>query len=149
MPTLHSMDFPQPTDWQEFERMTKSYCNLKWPDHLVNPYGRNGQSQNGVDLYVKNRDGAYIGIQCKLSLAPTLPIKTIEKEAEKAIRFQPTLIHYYIATTAKRNARTQEQVNLLNQQRAANGLFNVDILFWEDIIELLKSNRNVLTSFYP
>jgi len=149
VPTLQSMEFPKPSDWQDFERIVKCYCELKWPSQTVKPNGRNGQKQNGVDLYVKCKDGSYLGIQCKLSLSDSLPVKTIEREVEKAVQFKPALAHYYIATTANRHARTQEQVNIFNQHRMANGLFDVDILFWEDIIELIKNDRKVLNNLYP
>lgn len=147
MPTLQSMELSRPSDWQEFERIVKHYASIKWPNHSIAFNGGNGQTQHGVDLYVKNNKEEFIGIQCKL--ASELPIKIVEKEVEKARQFKPELKYYYIATTAKRNAKTQEKVNLLSQQRVAIGLFNVEVLFWEDIAALLLTAPNILEQLYP
>ncbi|MBU5444798.1 hypothetical protein [Paenibacillus sp. MSJ-34] len=150
MPTLQSMDFPKPQDWQEFERMVHGFSMLKWPDHSISPNGNNGDAQHGVDLYIKNKNGEYIGIQCKLALKDSpLPFKIIEKELERAAHFKPSLKRFIIATTAKRNAQLQEKVNLLSHRRSTNGLFDIGLLFWEDIIDMLKSDPKVLRKYYP
>ncbi|MPY19911.1 hypothetical protein [Paenibacillus glucanolyticus] len=149
MPILQAIELPIPSDWQEFERVVKHYGRLKWRGHDVVTFGSNGQTQYGVDLYIKTNANEIVGIQCKKTVNDSIPIKTVEKEIKKAEQFQPILKHYYIATTAKRNARTQEQVNMLNQQRVADGIFGVDVLFWEDIAELLLTSPQTLEQLYP
>lgn len=147
MPTIKSMEIPRPEDWQDFERIVESYAKIRWPGCIVAYCGSSGQSQHGVDIYVKGKSSEFIGIQCKRTMR--LSFKSIEQEIEKAQTFKPSLEHYYIACTAKRKAELQEKVNILNQKFLDKGLFTVDILFWEDITGMLKSDRKTLEQLYP
>ncbi|OXS54542.1 hypothetical protein B1A99_26725 [Cohnella sp. CIP 111063] len=149
MPVLQAMELPKPSDWQEFERIIKQYARLRWKGLDVATFGSNGQTQHGVDLYIKTDVNEIVGIQCKKTINDSLPFKVVEKEIKKAENFKPVLKHYYIATTAKRDARTQEQINLLNQQRIADGVFGIDVLFWEDVAELLLTSPKTLEQLYP
>lgn len=73
----------------------------------------------------------------------------IEKEIEKAKNFRPALKHYFISTSASRNAVLQEKVNILDSQHTEKGLFTVDIIFWEDIIGLIVSDNKAFERHYP
>ncbi|NLI93103.1 MAG: hypothetical protein GX434_13225 [Peptococcaceae bacterium] len=73
----------------------------------------------------------------------------IEKEIEKAKNFKPALKHYIIAVSTSRNAGIQEQVNILNFRHNEKGLFAVDIIFWEDIIGLIISDKKAFERHYP
>ena len=147
MPILANMEIPKPKDWQEFERLVKSYARINWPGCMATPFGRSGQAQNGVDIYIKDKKARYIGIQCKK--VTRLAYEQIEKEIEKAKNFKPELTHYIIVTSINRNARLQEKMNILNSQRNEKGLFPVDIIFWEDIIEFIMSDDKAFEQHYP
>lgn len=147
MPTLGNMEIPKPRDWQEFERLVESYARINWPGCMIALFGGIGQAQNGVDIYIKNKNTHYIGIQCKK--VARLTYSQIETEIEKAKYFKPALTHYFIATSINRNAVLQEKVNILNSQRNEKGLFPVDIIFWEDIIRLIVSDSKVFEQHYP
>lgn len=77
-------------------------------------FGGVGQVQHGVDIYIKDKNANYIGIQCKKVARFTYD--QIEKEIEKVKNFKPALKHYLIATSTNRNVRLQEKVNILNSQ---------------------------------
>ncbi|HHV08658.1 MAG TPA: hypothetical protein GXX75_00040 [Clostridiales bacterium] len=148
MPTLKNMEIPKPKDWQDFERLVESYAQIKWPGCLVALFGGNGQRQYGVDIFIRNKEKNYIGIQCKK--VNRLSYSQIEKEIEKAMGFKPGLKHYYIAASVSRNAVLQEKVNIFNSQCNNEKIpFTVDIIFWEDIIELIMTDGKVFGQHYP
>lgn len=147
MPTLGNMDIPKPKDWQEFERLVKSYAQINWSGCTISPFGGSGQAQNGVDIYIKDKKARYTGIQCKK--VARLAYAQVEREIEKAENFEPVLTHYIIAVSTNRNARLQEKVNILNSQRNEKGLFSVDIIFWEDIIGRIMSDSKAFEQHYP
>lgn len=147
MPTLDNMEIPKPKDWQDFERLVESYARINWPGRIVTLFGGVGQEQHGVDIYIKDTKGHYIGIQCKRVVRLTYNL--IEKEIEKAKNFKPVLKYYFIATSSSRNAALQEKVNILNSQHTEKGLFSVDIIFWEDIIGLIVSDNKAFERHYP
>lgn len=147
MPTLDKMEIPRPENWQDFERIVECYTTIRWFGCNAVMCGSSGQNQRGVDIYLRDKNKDFIGIQCKR--VTRLPYKSIEQEIEKAEGFRPVLKYYIIATTVKRNAELQEKVNVLNLQRNQVGTFTVEIIFWEDIIGLLKTDKKVLEQLYP
>jgi len=147
MPTLDNMEIPRPKNWQDFERLIESYARINWPGCMITLFGGVGQGQHGVDIYIRDTKGHYIGIQCKKVVR--LTYNQIEKEIEKAKNFKPALKHYFIAVSTSRNAVLQEKVNILNSQHTEKGLFIVDIIFWEDIIGLVVSDGKAFERHYP
>jgi hypothetical protein len=65
MPTLDSMEIPKPRNWQDFERLVESYLRIRWPDCMITLFGGVGQSQHGVDVYLRDKNASFIGVQCK------------------------------------------------------------------------------------
>src|SRR5262245_42764726 len=56
---------PPPTNWQDFQSLVKDIAESRYDPSTVVEYGRQGQAQNGVDVYAEDRFGKKIGIQCK------------------------------------------------------------------------------------
>lgn len=61
MPTLSSMFIPVPTSWKEFEKITLSSLKIKWNSPNLTLHGRQGQLQNGVDIYGDDYLGRFVG----------------------------------------------------------------------------------------
>jgi hypothetical protein len=57
-------------------------------------------------------------------------VKDVEEEITKAKNFRGQLSALFLATTAEHDARLQEKVRLLSDQRVAQGEFAVALLFW-------------------
>ncbi|AMJ41420.1 hypothetical protein SAMN02745151_01434 [[Clostridium] propionicum DSM 1682] len=147
MPILKNMEIPKPQNWQDFERLVESYLRMKWPNCMIALFGSGGQTQHGVDVYLRDKNASFVGVQCKK--VERLTYAQIQKEIDKAKDFTPTLTNYIIATSMKKDARLQEKVNILNSQHFEKGLFSIDILFWEDIIALIVSDEKVFAQHYP
>ena len=151
MPTPSTSDLPKPKSWDEFEDITWEIYKRKWQDNHAQRYGRNGQEQNGIDIYgLQNSSDKYIGVQCKRYQDKKLTQKIIKAEIVKAEGFSSLLNEYIIATTASRDTKLQDFVLSLNQERGAENKFAVYIVFWEDICNDLAdpNNRDLLKKYY-
>lgn len=147
MPTLPNSHIPAPKSWDEFEDITLDAAKIRWgtPNFFGN--GRQGQKQNGIDIWGSNETAA-IGIQCKNTFKG-LSIDTVKKEIAKAEKFLPQRTEIYIATTALRDASVQEQVRIISDARVEEGKFSVNLLFWEDITGDLTRNKDIFKKHYP
>lgn len=148
MPTLSQMNLPTPKSWDEFEEITLDALKIRWSVSNLFRYGRQGQPQNGVDIYGNNNLNEFVGIQCK-KYDLHLNISTIKEEIAKAEKFNPCLQVFYFATTLKRDVKLQEEIGEICRCRVENKKFPVYILFWEDIFQDLVLNEAVLRKHYP
>ncbi|MCU4438716.1 hypothetical protein KTI07_04150 [Acinetobacter lwoffii] len=149
MPTLANMELPRPRDWNEFEDICLSISKIRWQNPNFSRFGRQGQKQDGVDIYGKGLLGQFIGVQCKNTLMDSISINTVNKEIQKAERFIPQIAELYIATSSYPDVNIQRQVAKLSQQRIADGKFGVGLIFWSDIEQELSKDINELMRFYP
>ncbi len=51
MPTFSNLQIPPPSNWQDFENLCCDLWRAIWKDPNTQKNGRQGQSQNGVDIY--------------------------------------------------------------------------------------------------
>ncbi|WP_428225295.1 hypothetical protein [Flavobacterium sp.] len=135
----------RPENWQDFESLCKKLWGEIWKCPEIKKNGRVGQTQNGVDVYgIPSYDDEYYGIQCKGKDEYThkqLTIKEINSEIKKAKTFEPKLKKLYFATTAVKDAEIEKMIRLVNTAHKKNGLFEVHIFSWEDIVDLIEENR--------
>ncbi|MBL9005076.1 MAG: hypothetical protein JNJ46_12565 [Myxococcales bacterium] len=150
MPSPATTDLPRPKSWDEFEDITAEVFKLRWKTPNVTRNGRNGQAQNGVDIFGRARhlDGQYAGAQCK-KLSDLISWPTIEAAVAEAEAFEPQLVEFCVATTAPRDVEIQKRVRLLNEARRKIGKYPVEVLFWEDICIDLVGDKILLAKFFP
>ncbi len=129
-----------PKNWQDFETLCLKLFGEIWKiPHEIEFNSDNAQGQNGVDIYGPVNDGLnYNGIQCKnkkLNLINGSPnritIKDIQAEIDKAKDFQPTLSKLIIATSLPKDQKIEEYVRTTSVENIKNGLFSIQICFWE------------------
>ena len=151
MPNLPMMNILPPQSWDEFEELCFQLFKREWADPKIRRNGRKGQGQNGVDIYgICNN--VFKGLQCKgkqIYQQKTLTIKEITDEVKLAINFKPPLKDFIILTTAPRDAKIQEFVRLESEKETKQGLFNIDVFFWEDIKDRLINYIDLVKLFYP
>lgn len=139
---------PIPDDDDFFEELCCEIWKRIWNTDDVEIFGRNGQTQDGVDIYYDSEEKIY-GIQCKC--VTDLTKRKITEEIEKAKKFKPNLDSYIIATTVKRDTHLSKHVLKKSKENKENCLFDIRIKFWDDILfELKKStNSDILKNFFP
>lgn len=148
MPTFGNMMIPAPNGWDEFERIVKSALELRWRTSDLTLHGRQGQKQNGVDIYGTDDLARLVGIQCKLT-TNSISESLINEEISNAESFQPAISTLYIATTSPSDVNLQKYVRTLSIARVQEGKFSVGILFWTDIIHDLTKDVNAVKRHYP
>lgn len=149
MPTAARYRLPPSDDWDEFERMTRDACALRWLSPNLQLVGRKGQAQNGVDFWGWDDLGRDTGVQCKVRNTDPLTLKEVKEEAAKAEEFQPALDSYYVATTSSLDAPLQKLVRLYSRSRVDAGKFPVGVLFWDDIYPEIAGDRKMLAKHFP
>ncbi|WP_043509299.1 hypothetical protein [Acidiphilium cryptum] len=148
MPTIAGLVLPPPRSWDEFEEIALSAAKLRWNSTDLYRHGRQGQRQDGVDIFGHAADGRHIAVQGK-NTVDGVTIATIESEITQAESFQPPIDALYIATTAKRDVAIQGKVRLISQRRKKANKFPVAILFWEDICQDLAGDDAVFFKHFP
>lgn len=144
-----SQTLRKPANWQDFESLCLLLWREEWKSEDIKKNGRNGQTQNGVDICGhKDGENEYSGIQCKCKPG-NKPLNTdeIDEEIDNAKAFKPALRRLIFATTADKDASIEEYVRIKDDENRKNGLFTIDIKSWQDIIDLLELNKSVLHSY--
>lgn len=144
---IASTQIRKPENWQDFERLCKKLWGEIWNCFdTIQRNGRNGQNQCGVDIYgIPQGQSGYYGIQCKGKDEYThsqLTKEEIDNEIEKAKTFKPTLKRFIFATTANKDVSIEEYIRIKNIENINEGLFEIYLASWEDIVDLLVENRN-------
>lgn len=147
------MDFrlPIPKNWQDFESICHRLWSEIWNDPDTQKNGRQGQSQNGVDIigtpiYSKE----YSGVQCKdkdEKLGSALKTKELILECSKAKNFTPNLSSFTVATTAPRDEEIQSQARQLTDDEKLP--FSVQVWAWDDIEAEIAYRPSILNHYYP
>ena len=135
----------KPENWADFENLCKKLWGEIWKCPEIKKNGRSGQSQQGVDVY-GNPFGeiGYYGIQCKGKSEYSkseLTEKEIDQEIKLATEFEPALKKFYFATTASKDAKIEAYIRKKNIENIENGLFEVHLFSWEDIVDLIDENK--------
>lgn len=147
------LQIPPPQKWQDFESLCRDLWAEIWCDPKTKKNGRSGQAQNGVDVYgFLKSEVAWYGVQCKGKvnfLEKKLSEKELKAEVKKALTFEPALKEFTLATTGPRDASLQRLARIITTRHLIKGLFTVEVVFWDDIIELLEKHPVVLEEYYP
>lgn len=113
------LNFPPPANWQDFQILTARLAELMCTEGTVHEYGRQGQRQDGVDVYGEMYSGDHLGVQCKeMQLGKQLTEALIRTEANKALNFQPALKMFVLATTLPEDTGMHRAVTNLNSSGA-------------------------------
>ena len=137
----------KPKNWQDFEMLCKKLWGEVWDcSDTIKRNGRSGQKQCGVDVYgVPKGENQYYGIQCKGKddySNSVLTTAEIDSEIKKAKEFKPALKQFIFTTTANKDVSIEEYVRQKDIENRRNGLFEVCLFCWEDIVDLLEERRN-------
>lgn len=148
MATITNSRYPKPVGWDEFESICLSSCRLRWGNPNLTRHGRQGQAQQGVDIYGNDNLQRLVGVQCKNTIS-SLTTALIDKEIENAESFTPSLSSLFIATSADSDAPLQSYVRQISDERRRHGKFTVDIIFWDGILHDLSRDPKEVEKHFP
>jgi len=145
---------PPMRDWEKFERLCSDLWKRIWNDPNVQRHGRSGQRQHGVDIYgTVRRSRAAGGVQCKkkdaTSTDDALDVAEMREIVEEAKSFRPALSEFVIAYTGKRDAKLQSEARRITEDHRKKGLFDVHIYSWDDILEGLGDQGDIVKKHFP
>jgi len=150
------LSFPPPRNWQDFEQLTKDVAKYRLAGDFEN-YGRQGQAQDGVDVYGWDKNDINTGLQCKhkghtpstvKKIVTSVTTNTIDAEVSLADSFTPKLDRFIIATTTFRDVDIQTHLNKLNDSRKGKGLAKIEIWFWEAFEEEINKHSELAYFYY-
>ncbi len=145
MNNLTYIKIPKIKDSIIFENICKEIIETKGEYEQVQFNGRPGQSQDGVDVFARiNGTKEWIGVQCKVRSNNDLSKRVILNEIGRAKNFNPNLSYYYVYTTASRDVTIQEFIRAEYDKILKEYGFRIQILFWEDIEDILKEEKYYL-----
>lgn len=148
MPTIPGSDLPPPLSWDEFELICRDSFGLRWNTRDFHRHGRLRQAQEGIDIYGTDSRGDLVGIQCKRTTRSIAP-EVIDTAIRDAEGFRPEIKRLYIATTLASDAKTQERLRTISDERTRQGKFGVEIVFWGEIVQDLAENLTVARKHFP
>jgi len=153
MLSFSKLQIPPPSNWQDFESLCCDLWREIWKDPNTQKNGRQGQPQNGVDIFGRpDQEKQWAGIQCKGKdnySDKSLNEDEVRREVEKAKSFTPKLSQFIVATTGLKDGRRQELARLITEEHLRDGLFSIHIWAWEDIKNRLESFPEVTAKHYP
>lgn len=140
MSDYYGKRLPPFVDDKEFEKFSLDLWAAQNPGCKTTLNGRNGQTQNGVDVVIRIR-GQVIGIQCKAVV--TLTQATFDEEVRRAEGYSPKLNELIIVTSAPHDAALVSHAESLTLQHQQTGLFSVSYHGWQDLQRILEDYPEV------
>lgn len=151
MPTLATSQLLPPKSWDEFEDICADLFALEWGDRNVVRHGRQGQRQSAVDIYGRNSQGGYVGVQCKGKRRwppANLTSREIDEEVGAALKFHPPLAQLIFATTALDDAATQAHARAITERHEQGGLFSVHVFGWAELTRRLVNHPELARKYF-
>lgn len=148
MPTFAGARVSPPRSWDEFEDIVCSAAKNRWDNPNFTRHGRQGQKQDGVDVYGNDHHDRLVGLQCKNTVG-TLDEGLIKSELIKAKAFDHQLHALYIVTTLDSDRSLQKTVRQISRDNQAAGSFEVHLLFWNDVWHDLTLDPRRVFQHYP
>jgi hypothetical protein len=151
MPTIASSELPVPKSWDEFEDICADLFSRIWNDHNIVRYARMGQRQHGIDIRGRLPDGQIAGVQCKRKRqwpVVELTTKDIDDEVAEALKFEPPLSEFTIATTAPNDGKLQAHADAITERHQAQDLFSVHLLGWNELSRRITDYGQLVEKHY-
>jgi hypothetical protein len=145
MPTPTGSHLPQPKDWNEFEDICADLFGREWGDRNAFRYGRQGQRQDGIDIYGKPSNGGAAAVQCKGRRKwPPRPMTTddIDEAVAEAKKFRHPITEFTIATTADDDRDIQDHALEITREHKSKGLFSVHVFGWGELSRRISATRS-------
>ncbi len=141
--------FPILRDEDDFEDLCVDLLRIYWQRPGLERFGRRGQRQYGIDILDLGGQSPLHAAQCKLrEYGKELSPDTISAEVNDARKYRPALGKYAILTTAKVSTKAQTRVLEINRVHREEGAFEVELLAWDKLCELLQLNETVREKFF-
>lgn len=140
-----------PKSWDAFEEMCADLFEREWGYPNTERYGRQGQRQNGVDIYGRRNGAGHVGVQCKGKAKwppKKLTVGEIDREVAEALKFRPKLTELIFSTTAENDVAIQDHVHSISAKHEKEGLFSVHVYWWPEITRRLTRHEELIRKHF-
>jgi tetratricopeptide (TPR) repeat protein len=138
------LDHRKPRNDEDFEILSLKLLRAHWNCQHLERYSTSGGKQHGVDIIDLSGQDPMRGAQCKLhEEGKKITGDEIRIEVDKAKEFKPPLGLYLILTTSKGNKEAHDTVIAINRDHRSQGLFQVQLMAWNRIEELLDQYTDI------
>lgn len=145
---MEYIQVPPPKDHDAFEDLVLDVYSRHFCTDNPQRFGRNGQSQFGVDVVGFVPPKGLLGIQCK-HYKEGLSVKDVDDVVAKADGFIPKLQELEIAVSTERDVLITQHVLSITSKRKADGFAAVHVRFWPDILNWLMDFPDLVYKYYP
>ena len=146
MPSLAMLRIPRPSDSKEFEELCKDYLKYRY-NAEVQSYGRLGQDQKGIDIIVTLKDNSVICAQCKDVNKAT--VRDLDEWILEAEEFGYPMREFVIMVAVNNDTKLQDHILEVNKLRTQNRKAPVKLVFWDDVVEFIKKDPKIFSSYFP
>jgi hypothetical protein len=150
MTSPHSIKYPEPTDWQLFEKLSRALLSEIYSRQFQR-WGRGGQRQDGIDAYMLEKDGTAIAFQCKGRSAGKLNVLTasdVDKAIESIATFKYQIDEFIILTTAMDDVVLHQKVAEISAKRIEEGNCRVSVWGWNTICDHIGEHERIQRDFF-
>ena len=151
MPNIADSQLLPPKSWDAFEEMCADLFEREWCWQHTERYGRQGQRQNGIDIYGRKNGDEHSGVQCKGKAKwppKKLTATEIDLEVCKALKFEPKLTELIFATTAENDVHIQDHIHSITEKHRTSGLFSVHVYWWSEITRRLVRHEDLIRKHF-
>lgn len=149
--TRMASEIPKPKDWQDFQRKCVVLYKCELRDPHTRGFGRNGQSQDGVDI-LGRRDGdvnSPVGIQCRRVDKP-LRYKEILSDCTRALALTEKPKEIIFATTAPDDKQAEIHAKQVERELRAKGHDITVVLYgWGELQNIICMHDEAYNLFAP
>lgn len=146
MPSLAMYRITPPTDYAEFEKISKDFLVHKYKCD-ASLFGRKGQKQKGIDIVLTMKDYTYVCAQCKNT--KSVSKEDIDNWILKAEECAIPMTEFVVVVSVENDAVLQEHVCKTTTKRVKEGKIPVKLFFWDDVIDFVKKDQDMLRLYYP
>ncbi len=140
-----------PNNWDAFEELCADLFEREWSYPQTVRYGRQGQRQNGVDIYGRPNGTGHAGVQCKGKRQwppKSLTKKEVDREVAEAVKFCPELTELIFATTALNDIVIQDHVHSITKEHEKKNLFAVHVYWWPEITRRIIRHEDLIRKHF-
>jgi tetratricopeptide (TPR) repeat protein len=141
--------YPIPKTDDDFEHLCWQLLKQHWNRPFLQRYAHRGEKQDGVDIFDPSQTKPIHAAQCKLKeYGKTIAPRELQAEVDKVTKHTPSIDHFAILTTGKKSRHADRKVAEINRYHQQHGLFNVELLTWDQIEALLDQYAEVRDPIY-
>lgn len=135
-------------EWEEFEQLCLDLAQIEFSIQDCERYGKQGESQEGIDIFARHSDGKYTVYQCKKHKTITVKkLDSIISEFKKETFFDKSKC-FIICSSCELNSTNFQQRFLKHKEDLSK--HNIELIKWDklQLSRILKKHPEIVYRFF-